>query len=663
MSSYSYTKKVYMNGEGPQGVKFNNEGGNLAVVAAGSTGVKNVSLGAGGDAVVMDEDYALQNAVNIYGGIGDDSVFVRHNANTYIDFSAGGEDILVTAGEANARVTIDGYNASTGAAIRVEEYLDVENEKAGSIAQGIENGIISFAEGTVIITTDEGRSEINVGTNGSGGQIVNLMTHVTSGDDYKQAVGFTGVNGGIVDGSTYDSPLIMIGNADNTKTAGSSLLGGTANDTFYAGSDDFISTGYGNDYVSLFNDSLRGGAFVQIGDGRTTIDGMNNTLADSSGDVISVAIDPTDRTFSLVYNADTQTVELESSADGYYALLTDVDTLEGNYTTQYIYDEVGEELYSVAIGTVGSTIKVTEDEDLRPNVFFGYQTAIDFRDYTGDAIIDLRGDMAESIIDETIVIIDDDITTLYAGIGDTALKGDLDDETFFAGKGNTWLYGDGGKNLLVGYEGADKEGQTVFYVLGNEDGAAHTISGFNYVTDNNYTDTKKVTADALEFDLDDNQITRIDISGNDLVFEITDKAGNDTESALLLDAINEDGTGKDFIVSDNVAQVAEDTLVFDQFADYYYATGKNATVEVSGRIEDDVILWLDEDETGKVFEGDIAVIDATNSDATAQLAGNENDNVIFAGTGETSLWGGEGGNDVLVGNAGGRDTFYYSSGH
>ena len=180
-----------MNGEGPQAVKFNNEGGNLAVVAAGSTGVKNVSLGAGGDAVVMDEDYALQNAVNIYGGIGDDSVFVRHNANTYIDFSAGGEDILVTAGEANARVTIDGYNASTGAAIRVEEYLDVEQETAGSIAQGIENGIISFAEGTVIITTDEGRSEINVGTNGSGGQIVNLMTHVTSGDDYKQAVGFT----------------------------------------------------------------------------------------------------------------------------------------------------------------------------------------------------------------------------------------------------------------------------------------------------------------------------------------------------------------------------------------------------------------------------------------------------------------------------------------
>ena len=457
----------------------------------------------------------------------------------------------------------------------------------------------------------------------------------------------------------------MIGNKDNDKTAGSSLLGGTANDTFYGGADDFISTGYGNDYVSLFNDSLRGGAIVQIGDGRTTIDGMNNTLADSTGDVISVAIDPNDATFSLVYNDSLGTLELESAADGYYALLTDVDTLEGNYTTQYIYDEVGTELYSVAIGTVNSTIKVTEDEDLRPNVFFGYQTAIDFRDYTGDAIIDLKGDMAESIIDETVVIIDDDMTTLYAGIGDTALKGDLDDETFFAGKGNTWLYGDGGKNLLVGYDNTnnDKEGQTVFYVLGNEDGAAHTIAGFNYVDDNNFTDNKKVTADALEFDLDDNNITRIDISGNDLVFEITDKAGNDTESALLLDAIKADGTGKDFIVSDNVAQVAENHLVFDQFADYYYATGKNATVEVSGRIEDDVVLWLDEDETGKVFEGDIAVIDATGSDATAQLAGNENDNVIFAGTGETSLWGGEGGNDLLVGNAGGRDTFYYSFGN
>ena len=63
-----------------------------------------------------------------------------------------------------------------------------------------------------------------------------------------------------------------------------------------------------------------------------------------------------------------------------------------------------------------------------------------------------------------------------------------------------------------------------------------------------------------------------------------------------------------------------------------------------------------------IKKGYIKVIDARQSNANAELAGNNNDNVIFAGTGETSLWGGFGGNDLLVGNSS-KDSFYYGIGN
>ena len=63
-----------------------------------------------------------------------------------------------------------------------------------------------------------------------------------------------------------------------------------------------------------------------------------------------------------------------------------------------------------------------------------------------------------------------------------------------------------------------------------------------------------------------------------------------------------------------------------------------------------------------IKKGDIKVIDARQSNANAELAGNNNDNIIYAGTGETSLWGGFGGNDLLVGNFG-KDSFYYGIGN
>ena len=115
------------------------------------------------------------------------------------------------------------------------------------------------------------------------------------------------------------------------------------------------------------------------------------------------------------------------------------------------------------------------------------------------------------------------------------------------------------------------------------------------------------------------------------------------------------------VTEDVIAQVAKDELTFDKFANFYLATGKNATVKVSND-QDYSKVWLDNTETGSTFVGDIHVIDATNSSVTAELAGNDYNNSIYGGAGDTSLWGGNFGDDLLVGGTG-KNTFYYALGN
>lgn len=60
---------------------------------------------------------------------------------------------------------------------------------------------------------------------------------------------------------------------------------------------------------------------------------------------------------------------------------------------------------------------------------------------------------------------------------------------------------------------------------------------------------------------------------------------------------------------------------------------------------------------GKIYNN-VKDLDATAYSGTAKLAGNDMDNVIKASSGDSSLWGGFGGNDTLIGGAGKNEFFY-----
>ena len=647
LSSYPAVSKKINLLSGDQNVTFGGGYGNIAHVQSDATGNKVIQLADSthGDVAIVDSS---SGTVSIIGGAGNDSIFVRDSAPVTVNMSNGGADMLLAFARANSRITVEGYDESTGAAIRVEEYA------SSVMADAIVDGVVEFGDGIVKIHTDEGETLIDIdpeNLSATDGWIVNLLSYKKNPEE-KVAVGFTGKYGGAVGDSERSTPILLVGNIHGDKDGGSTLDGGTGNDTVLAGADDSINAGDGANLVSLQADSSRGGAIVNIGDGFTTITGMNNTLDDETGDILEIyGIDVSTTTFKL------KDSNLIINGDDFRATILDADTLSGNYTTQFIRDTENEQLYRAAIGAENSTINVTDDDT--PNVFLGDKTKVDFTKFTGDMLIDLESDWSENCYINGERVYLQGVNQLEAGEGTAIFKGSDENETLTAGIGNASLYGDGGRNLLEGYTGSDKQGRTTFVVLGVNDNAYNIITGFGFITDKNFN----ATADEIEIDIEYNHVSDVKVvNGTDLQIEVRNANNEHPETAIIKGAVNSNGYGKDFNISGAVAQVGTDKLNVDNYADFYVATGSNATVTVDKSVEGSVSVWLDDPDSGKTFAGDIKVIDAKNTSANAELAGNNLDNVICAGKGDNSLWGGFGGNDSLVGGSG-NDTFVYLLGN
>ena len=143
-------------------------------------------------------------------------------------------------------------------------------------------------------------------------------------------------------------------------------------------------------------------------------------------------------------------------------------------------------------------------------------------------------------------------------------------------------------------------------------------------------------------------VTNARVDGDNVVVYV----GENNDRLILQNA-----TGKDFQIDGITAQVAKDNLIYDGRANYYQATGKNATLTVDAEV-DNANIWLGNDN----FVGNIKVLDASKVEDSATLSGGANSEKIFASKGNSSLWGGTGGNDTLIGGSG-DDEFFYSFGN
>jgi hypothetical protein len=414
-----------------------------------------------------------------------------------------------------------------------------------------------------------------------------------------------------------------------------------------------VNAGAGSNQIELAPGGSRDKATVAVTAGRNTITGVQGGFDDDTSDVI--ATDFTNATVTLDENG-----TLKIKGNGFRAELQDLTPVEnvgegsGTYVQQRFNDGTRDIKAAIALNAE------TVIDASAGNYFKGNRSGVTFAGVEGDVNVNLSGADWNSQIDGQEAGFSG-ITNFQAGEGKTTLWSGAANETLSAGNGYASMYGAGGKNVLNGYDNSngDKDARTTFFVLGNADGAANTINNFAFASS-----VDSGAADVLEVDTNTNLVSDVQISGNDVIISVTNRAGTATEKARITGAL-----GQNMYVTDKViAQVDNTNLTYDGQANFFVAKGKNASVKVDNQNTTTAELWLDGkpgNGLGDNFVGDIAVVDASEFDGKAELAGATNtNNTLIGGMGKNSLWGGNGaeGNDLMVGGTG-ENVFFYTNGN
>ena len=618
---------------GNQTINFNNAGGNVAYVPQDDDterGTKVITFTNGSNLAVVDNK---TSTISITAGAGNDTLVAQDKAPITFDLSksSGADKIVARYGDREINISIKGYKASLGGGIVTGA------DGLNALIESVKDGAIKFGDGRITIKgSSGGKGKFDFdNSNATGYTLFNLFDK----NNEQQAVGFTHTGGGTLNVSTSGSDYLLVGNYFEDRSTGSTLIGGTGDDTLLAGSEDVLNAGAGRNQI-IFNDDYAGnrsGATIILSTGRTTIEGLNNSFDETQGDTIQVDIN------SATVSYDTEAGALFISGDGFKAQAT-VNAEDGGYITQQF--KSGSQLIKAAIAASAET---TIDASSGANYYQGNKSAVNFANVEGAVNVDLSGN---SSIDGTAATFKG-ISVLQAGEYDTTLRGSDANETLYAGIGDSTLYGAGGRNVLVGTaDDSASDGRTTFLVLGANNAAQNTIQGFQFaddVEDNSLADV---------FEIGDNIVSNVFIRNNtDVVMDVSNSAGTISERAVVQNAV-----GKNMYVTDNVvAQVNTTSLNYDGAASFFVATGKNASITVDGTKATSANIWLGNQSVNH-FVGDIRTIDARGFDGKAELAGGDNNETIYGGANKNSLWGGNGGDDLMVGGAG-QNLFFFTNGN
>lgn len=293
---------------------------------------------------------------------------------------------------------------------------------------------------------------------------------------------------------------------------------------------------------------------------------------------------------------------------------------------------------------------VTVDKDDLARIYYGNNAGVDFSNVTENLSIDLSGVI--DIHSDTPLMFKG-ITQIKTGSGRNSVIGSDADETLIAGKGDTSLYGAGGNNVLRG--NSDQTAPTEFFVFGGANDASTTIENFQFGTDK--LNFLREESNAIE-------VTKVDSTTGDVSIKVTNTGTNVYETAIIKGGANKKIQVSDLNGNTVIGQVAASAVTVNNDATFYQVMENGGTLVVGSDVTGSKKLWLGDiaHSDGIEIVGDIAVIDASGSSAQLELAGNNLDNTITAGSGNSSLWGGNLGDDLLVGGEG-KNTFYYTLGN
>ena len=471
-----------------------------------------------------------------------------------------------------------------------------------NILAAVEDGYINFSRGRLTL----GDAEVWFPESN---ELINFYNIIGK----QQKVGFAS-QGEQLDASNETDDLILVAKRNATVT------GGSGDDTILASKGSFVDAGAGLNLIKS------DGADVVL-NGRTTVEGAVDTVY-VAGE--APGVDFKSSGLSLYYDDDLSKALTFSDIHSTEKLNLYYAAQNRLVSEVFIADD---EWYNVSDGAsdyyVGATAKKNHGLD-----FSGVSDAINVTMNT-----DYNSTTAEFWVNN--------IHSLRGGDGLTTIVGSDKSDTILAGTGQTTISAGKGNDKLYGSTSADKNSATFVYAAGD---GQDSIENFDFMSD-----AVDATADKVKFD-DASGVTNVMLRGSDVMIKV-----NDADGFLLL----EGARGKSFRLNDDLIAKVDTNIAFDGFTNCYVGVGERATLTV-GKGAGNVEVWLSDDALdyhGTMYDGNFAVLDASQSDGKNILAGNELSNTIIGGTGDNSLWGGYGGADDLLIAGAGHNEYYYEIGN
>ena len=574
----------------------------------------SVNTGAGNDSIV-----SAANDATISAGLGNDTASVSGSDWT-LDMGAGDDSVNLSN---NGTVTLgagkDSVTLGTTADVTVADYTLADDLIQGTAPTDLAksfltDGMVSLiANQKITVNTTNGVYAAKIGTDNN-----TAKTYVWAAE--------TGafINGNLFKGGS--NALTMIGN-NNGDTA-DTLIGGTGNDTIYAGEGDVVYGGAGADSIVLSTAA----ATVGLGNkgGADTVKGFDTTK-----DVI-LAMDTV--ATGLTFSTDTVSNALVVSSGKNGSLeLSDV-TLDGSSKKSTTL--------TVQNGLAGDKVKVEvlkADDALNADAAFVSAVGTDsvgvsFADDGKDTVIDLAN---TKVFGDTRTYQNINAATI-SGSGADTLIGSRGADTLVASgtAGNVTIFGGAGNDSLVD-NGATGD-VTFLYAAGN---GLDTIHG--------YTHTGKT--DVLSFYNDSVQsYTRVERDDNGIVFTFGDakqKLTVQTTDAVDTSVAIQKNYGDVEYAKFGKSTVAATFTYESNVSLYYGGKGQDNKLTISSA-DDATIALYDSDKFVNIKK-----VDASASTGELVLIGSADNDVLTAGSGVATLFGGKG-NDTLNGGYG-QTTFYF----
>ncbi len=458
-----------------------------------------------------------------------------------------------------------------------------------------------------------------------------------------------------LDASNFTKGALMVSDINDARA--DTIAGSSYVDTIYAGANDYVDAGSGNDIISLSSISGSNGASVVLANGMNSVVGWRQGFDNTAGANVLIA-DPQSINFKtkneeVVAYAENSSISFNglTTIDGAYRFLVGSNNSVTSNKFSYIAANTTASVNTNA--DVGDYYKAERNGGIYvgADVTTQFEASLGTSQFLNVTKMDLHNESRATVwgssANETITVNGsrDNGARKYvaAGAGNDVI---ISGGNSTVNAGNNLYFGTSGGTVFS--SGRDTVQNFNFYKGGNND---PDMSGADllYLGDKSRYNGVNVTANQVEISL-----------GEDKVIIRDDGGFSNSDNKIMrvqFDSNTAPISNIKLGISGNV-----NSFTYDGETDYYWGNTSRArdTLNVASELSN-VNIWLNDKNYDNNTYGGIGVINASSvADTKLTLAGSADNNVIYAGGNNTSssLWGGGGEANTLVGGNG-EETFFY----